>query len=180
MFVAPSGFNIQLQVASVEWCQAFHISGNVAIQYSCYYTILISLDRTMKIVFRQPIRFLMKYRNCCIVICVLWLVVFATSMVHLKRYLLITPMIRNGSIFLSRSCTSSSNVLMAAAFIGICSRIIPITCNVIMNVMIIRTLIKSRSRIRSSSSNGFSYKDLNFAYTLVAMNCVSVLFKFNR
>lgn len=143
-----------------------------------YYTILTSLDRSMKIVFRRQIGFFVKYRNICLVIVFMWLAVFASNTVDLWRYLLTTTTVRpNQTTTYSQSCTNSFVLLMVTAFLNILSRIIPTASNIVMTAMIIRSLAQSRSRVRSVTSgtgltNRISYKDLHFAYNLVAMNIV--------
>lgn len=89
----------------------------------------------------------------------------------------VTTVVTNNKTIYIKSCTGSLQTLMISAFVGFFSRILPTVCNTTMNVMIIRTLIKSKSRVRnsmSSSSRAISRKELNFAYNLIAQNILFV------
>lgn len=180
MFLS-AGVGHDLQLVSSTWCQILILARTQVIQFASYYTILISFDRTMNIVFRRPILFFAKYRNICLIIVLIWLGVAASNTIQWWRYVRVVSVTNNNVTTNVSSCTGDLQTLMGSSFVGVASRIIPTVANITMNCMIIRTLAKFNSEFRikaatrRDSTTRLSAKDISFVFSLLALNFIFII-----
>lgn len=132
---------------------------------SGYFTIFITLDRTLNSLYFNRIPFLKKYRNILLVTLGIQVGVVLINLLQWWRYLARPA-----------SCLLSSILTTIFSFEAILSRILPSACNMFMNVIIIRALVRSKQAV--STTNQISKKEYYFAISLISHNCFFFLITF--
>lgn len=134
---------------------------------SCYFTIFVTLDRTLNMLYFNRIPFLKKYRNILLVTLAIQVVVVLINLLQWWRHL-----VGSSPTF----CILSSILTTVFSFKAILSRILPSACNLTMNLIMVRVLVRSKQAVSARSE--ISKKEYHFAISLIAQNFVFFLITF--
>lgn len=169
----PDSMNQDLKTMTKALCHLIWLARNQAIYTSCYFSILITLDRTVTIMYSNRVRFFTRTKNLIIltILIVLFVAVLVTP--NWWRYLSVRLDSSNQTIVQCVLDTIPNDIFLIESILA---RILPSICNVTMNIIIIRKFFKSKrnltvwSETMRNPSGGLTSKDYWFAYTLIAQN----------
>lgn len=169
----PDSFNQDLKLKSKALCQIIWLARNQAIYTSGYFSILVTLDRTVTIMYANRVRFFTRTKN--VLTLTLLIVLFVAALVTPSwwRYLSISIDESNQTIV---SCILDPLPNDIFLIESILARILPSVCNVSMNIIIIRKFFKSKRSVTVWSetmrrpSGSLSTRDYWFVYTLIIQN----------
>lgn len=183
----PTSIDQDLAVKSKWSCKILWLARAQMVQTSSYFSVFMTLDRTLSIVFPRRFHFLGKYKHLVFITVMIILVVAGINMIHWWRYLVVIRTTFGNETTSCTMCTQSDSLLFFNSVGSLASRVIPLFSNLIMNVIIIRALVKSKIKFRryylsktnvdngiqkESRKSHLTTKEYSFAISLLAMNFI--------
>ena len=161
-------------------CKFVSVLRTQAIQGSVYYQILITIDRTLNTLYFNRFPFLKKIKNLVFLTILIEVFVAITNILQFWRHLTYTSTVTfknatNETITqTSVTCEADNDIVAVLGFFGFLGRFVPFIVNIIMNLILIMGVIKSKKNV--NRENRISTKDKTFAYSLILQNVVFFVF----
>lgn len=178
-FPASVGYDLT-KLNDIWACRIFSMLRAQVIQFNGYFTVFMTLDRTLNILYNKRFKFLKNYKILSAITVTLWVCVFIANIYQTWRQINVTyTTSKNVTVVSSVTCAYRSSAGQTAnGYVSLIGRLVPSIANLVMNGFIIRALFKSKSNMRrvrdtkTKSRSPISRKELYFAYTLVSANFI--------
>lgn len=168
----PDSLGHDLTSKSTLWCQIIWLARNQLIYTSSCFSILVTLDKTLCIVFPNRFRFLTQTKNLILMFVLIFVFVAGLVTPNWWRYLKSFENHSNQTVTLCVTQYVPNAIYLVESILA---RILPSVINMTMNVIIIRRVFLSKRSMavwndRESHSNALTSRDVWFIYTLLAQN----------
>ena len=147
-----------------------------AVMGAGYFQILITLDRTLNILYYKRFKFLTKINNLVLLTVLMEIIVaVGINSIQFGRYHTYKVSVdqQNMTQYQVTSCAISNDLQIVGSFGSIFGRLIPSIANMIMNGLIIHALVRSKRNV--SNNHRISVKEYSFAFSLIAQNFIFFL-----
>lgn len=169
----PSHFDKDLNTLNDWSCKLIWQARTQVILFSGYFTVLITLDRTLSCLYPNQYSFFRKTRNLVTLTLAIHAFVFVTNLFQWTRRVKITPIVFHNGRIEVKTCTLCGFWMYVFSFEAILGRLVPCLANSVMNVILIRKLVVSKRQfiVYSGSLRHFvRSKEYYFAYSVIGMN----------
>lgn len=171
----PASLGYDISTKSSTWCQLIWLARYQCVQSGGWFSTLITLERTVTVINRRSIFVLSKYKYLFVMTVIICIFVAVTNILNWWRYVEIILQVRGNTTVKTFICTGSNEIIIATTIIAMINRFSPPLINFIMNILIIRILVKSKNRVRGNQTGKIlSQREYNFAFSLLANNFIYV------
>lgn len=166
----PAAFSYDLAAINDWSCRIIWYLRTQVLQYSGYFDLFITIDRTVNVLYPRRFTFLTKLKNLTLISVILWVVLMLVNLFQWWRYIAVSA---TGS----RSCAISTTLSAAQGFVSLIARVVPGVSSFVMNILMMRSLFKSKSQMRSREGRegALSKKEYSFAVSLISMNFILIV-----
>lgn len=165
MHYLPIAVGQDLTLKSLSWCKVCWFFRTSFICSSGYFTVFITLDRTLNSLCYHKHSWLKNYRNLLLLTALILVLSFLqTGLVQFWRYMRLVP---TPACILSRVESVAFSLTIAA------NRVIPSVANFTMNIIIIRALNQSKRRVLAQNQS--QSKENTFAFSIICQNFVFLI-----
>lgn len=170
----PASLGFDISTKTSTWCQLIWLARYQCVQTGGWFSSLITLERTVTVMSRRSMSVAFKYKYLTVMTVFICIFVAATNILNWWRYVVVIKQVRGNTSVLTPICTGSNEIIIATTLIAMFNRFSPPLLNFIMNILIIRILVRSKNRVRGNQGGKtLSQREYSFAFSLLANNFIS-------